>query len=148
MCKIYTNHKSLKYFFTQKELNIRQWRWLELIKDYDLEIAYRKEKANVVTDALSRKTSHSGYTMIMITLPDQLSQDFQRLSLEVMEPRSVALLIASMKVQPSISEEIISCQLGDAKLERVQKEMLEGIAKDFKIFEDSGMQFKGRLCVP
>ena len=39
-CKIYTDHKSLKYFFTQKELNMRQRRWLELIKDYDLEILY------------------------------------------------------------------------------------------------------------
>ena len=39
-CKIYTDHKSLKYIFTQRDLNMRQRRWLELIKDYDLEIAY------------------------------------------------------------------------------------------------------------
>ncbi|KAD3641269.1 hypothetical protein E3N88_30493 [Mikania micrantha] len=54
-CKIYTDHKSLKYFFTQKELNMRQRRWLELLKDYDCEIIYHPGKANVVTDALSRK---------------------------------------------------------------------------------------------
>jgi hypothetical protein len=54
-CKIFTDHKSLKYIFTQKELNLRQRRWLELIKDYDLEIQYHPEKANVVADALSRK---------------------------------------------------------------------------------------------
>ena len=55
-CEIYTNHKSLKYFFTQKELNMKQRRWLALIKDYDCEINYHPGKANVVVDALSRKS--------------------------------------------------------------------------------------------
>ena len=50
------DHKSFKYIFTQRELNMRQRRWLELIKDYDLEIVYHAGKTNVVTDALSRKT--------------------------------------------------------------------------------------------
>jgi hypothetical protein len=57
ICHIYTDHKSLKYIFTQLELNMRQRRWLELIKDYKLEIHYHPGKANVVVDALSRKTS-------------------------------------------------------------------------------------------
>ncbi|KAL4368219.1 hypothetical protein GQ457_05G024210 [Hibiscus cannabinus] len=55
-CYIFTDHKSLKYLMTQKELNLRQTRWLELIKDYDLFINYHHGKANVVVDALSRKT--------------------------------------------------------------------------------------------
>ncbi|WVZ63832.1 hypothetical protein U9M48_013430 [Paspalum notatum var. saurae] len=54
-CHIYTDHKSLKYILTQPELNMRQRRWLELIKDYDLEIYYHPGKANVVADALSRR---------------------------------------------------------------------------------------------
>jgi hypothetical protein len=54
-CNIYTDHKSLKYIFTQADLNMRQRRWLELIKDYDLEVHYHPGKANVVADALSRK---------------------------------------------------------------------------------------------
>ena len=57
--QIYTDHKSLKYFFTQKELNMRQRWWLELVKDYDIDIEYHPRKANVVADALSRKTVHS-----------------------------------------------------------------------------------------
>jgi hypothetical protein len=57
-CHLYTDPKSLKYIFTQSqsELNMRQRRWLELIKDYDLEIHYHLGKANVVADAMSRKT--------------------------------------------------------------------------------------------
>ncbi|GJR40524.1 retrotransposon protein, putative, ty3-gypsy subclass [Tanacetum coccineum] len=51
-CDIFTDHKSLKYIFTQKELNMRQRRWLELLKDYDANIQYHPGKANVVADAL------------------------------------------------------------------------------------------------
>jgi len=62
-CKIFTDHKSLKYLFPQLELNMRQRRWLELIKDYDLNIQYHLGKANVVADALSRKASY-GCTLV------------------------------------------------------------------------------------
>ncbi|KAG8492955.1 hypothetical protein CXB51_010214 [Gossypium anomalum] len=55
-CIIYTDHKSLKYLLTQKELNLRQRRWIELLKDYDCSIEYHPGKANEVADALSRRT--------------------------------------------------------------------------------------------
>ena len=53
---IFTDHKSLKYIFTQPELNMRQRRWLEFIKDYNFEVHYHPEKANVVANALCRKS--------------------------------------------------------------------------------------------
>jgi hypothetical protein len=56
---VFTDRKRLKYFFTQPDLNMRQRRWLELIKDYDLEIHYHPGKANVVADALSRKAHYN-----------------------------------------------------------------------------------------
>jgi len=56
LCNIYTDHKSLKYIFTQPELNMRQRRWLELIKDYNLQVHYYLGKANVVVDALSQNS--------------------------------------------------------------------------------------------
>ena len=54
-CRIFTDHKSLKYLLTQKYLNLRQRRWLELLKDYNCIIDYHLGKENVVADALSRK---------------------------------------------------------------------------------------------
>nr|GFA51881.1 putative reverse transcriptase domain-containing protein [Tanacetum cinerariifolium] len=54
-CIVFTNHKSLQHVLNQKELNMRQRRWLELLTDYDCEIRYHSEKANVIADALSRK---------------------------------------------------------------------------------------------
>jgi hypothetical protein len=58
-CEIFTDHKSLKYIFQQGDLNLRQSRWMELLKDYDCTIQYHPGKANVVVDALSRKSSRS-----------------------------------------------------------------------------------------
>ncbi|KAJ9566466.1 hypothetical protein OSB04_002432 [Centaurea solstitialis] len=58
-CTIYTDHRSLRYFLDQPNLNMRQQRWLDVVKDYDFEILYHPSKANVVADALSRKTAHA-----------------------------------------------------------------------------------------
>ena len=55
-CEIFTDHKSLKYLFSKKELNMRQRRWIEILKDYDCIIQYHLRKANVVADALSKKS--------------------------------------------------------------------------------------------
>ena len=52
--EIFTDHKSLKYLFSQKELNLRQRRWVEFLQDYDCTVNYHSGKANVVADALSR----------------------------------------------------------------------------------------------
>nr|GFA24663.1 reverse transcriptase domain-containing protein [Tanacetum cinerariifolium] len=54
-CTVFTDHKILQYILDQKELNLRQRRWIELLSDYDCEIRYHLGKANVVADALSRK---------------------------------------------------------------------------------------------
>ena len=66
-CRIFTNHKSLKYLLTQKEMHLRQRQWLELFKDYDCIVDYHPGKANVVENALSRKTIVLSRTMDRLT---------------------------------------------------------------------------------
>jgi ribonuclease HI len=60
-CDVYTDHKRLKYIFTQLELNMRQRRWLELIKDYELEIHYHPGKANVVSSRCFEQEESNQY---------------------------------------------------------------------------------------
>jgi hypothetical protein len=84
-CDVYTDHKSLKYIFTQSELSMRQRRWLELIKDYELEIHYHPGKANVVADGLSRKSQVN--MMVAHPMPYELAKEFDRLSLRFLNNR-------------------------------------------------------------
>lgn len=103
-CDIYTDHKSLKYIFTQKELNMRQRRWLELVKDYDCEIHYHPGKANVVADALSRKVTSQ---LAMLTMQEPLWREFEKLNLEVVttQPGMVAR-VASMLIRPTFCDRV------------------------------------------
>jgi len=62
--QVFSDHKSLKYLFDQKELNMRQRRWMKFLKDYDFQLMYHPGKANVVADALSRKSIYMSALMI------------------------------------------------------------------------------------
>jgi hypothetical protein len=86
-CHIYTDHKSLKYIFTQVDLNMRQRRWHELIKDYDLEVHYHPGKANVVADALSRK-SHCSCLSVEV-FNETLCWEMRKLNLEIIPQGSL-----------------------------------------------------------
>jgi hypothetical protein len=70
--QIYTDHKSLKYIFTQPDLNMRQRRWLELIKDYELEVHYHQGKVNMVADTLSCK-AHYNYLPVVRSMGEESS---------------------------------------------------------------------------
>ena len=89
-CTIYTDRKSLRYFLTQSKLNMRQRRWLELIKDYDLNIQYHPRKANVVADALSRKANY-GCTLMERNM-DSLCWDMQKMNVSQVAEGSLSML--------------------------------------------------------
>jgi hypothetical protein len=111
-CEIYSDHKSLKYIFTQNGLNLRQRRWLELIKDYDLGINYHPGKANVVADALSRK-KYCNATFVKRIRPE-LHKEIKYLNLTIVNDATVA-----MEVKPTLEAEIRKGQLEDVKLKEI-----------------------------
>ena len=100
--EVFSDHKSLKYLFDQKELNMRQRRWLEFLKDYDFGLNYHPGKANVVADALSRKSLH----MFMLMVRElELVEQFRDLSL-VCETTSDSVKFGMLKLTSGILEEI------------------------------------------
>jgi hypothetical protein len=141
-CQIYTDHKSLKYIFTQKDLNLRQRRWLELIKDYDLEIHYHPSKANLVADALSLK-GHSNMAMVF-QFPKELVKEFERLNLEMVAHAEGV----TMEVQSTLEQEICKWQLEDVGIQKIKESMKQGEAPDFTEDEQGTVWVKGRLWVP
>ncbi|GKA26038.1 putative nucleotidyltransferase, ribonuclease H [Tanacetum coccineum] len=107
-CTVFTDHKSLQHILDQKELNMRQRRWLELLADYDCEIRYHPGKANVVADALSRK--------------------------ERIKPLRVRALV--MTLHPKLPSQILEAQTEAIKEENIKAENLRGMDKAFEVRPD------------
>ena len=144
-CQIFTDHKSLKYLFTQKELNLRQRRWMELLKDYDCTIDYHPGKANVVADALGRKSTSSLAYMQTIQLP--LMVELRELGVELRMHASGALF-ASFQLRLILVDCILEAQLEDPYLMSMRKKVEEGEQSEFAIRDDGALVIGSRLCVP
>ncbi|GJS44138.1 putative reverse transcriptase domain-containing protein [Tanacetum coccineum] len=117
---IYTDHKSLQHIFDQKELNMRQRRWIELFSDYECEIRYHPGKANVVADALSRK--------------------------ERVKPRRVRAM--AMTIQSGVKRMILAAQSEAFKEENAPAERLHGLDQQMERKEDESLYFMDRIWVP
>ena len=137
-CNIYTDHQSLKYIFTQAELNMRQRRWLKLIKDYKLEVHYHPGKANVVADALSRKVQcHCLRTRSGV---NTLCEEFRRLSLSMVEHGSLASLV----ITSNLIDEIKKAQLEDKGMMKLRARINED---KLKCLDDQGILWFGKRLV-
>ena len=99
---------------------------MELLKDYDIDIHYHPGKANVVADALSRKTQHSINTIIVIQ--SRVLEDLERLGIELVSYGSTRALLSVLDVQPSLLEEIKFHQKEDDKLQRIRQNLEKGKA--------------------
>ncbi|GKC37786.1 putative reverse transcriptase domain-containing protein [Tanacetum coccineum] len=117
---IYTDYKSLQYIFNQKELNMRQRRWIELFSDYDYEIRYHPGKTNVVADALSRK--------------------------ERLKPRRVRAM--SMTIYSGIKTKILEAQGKASKDLKAPTKLLRGLDAQFERHDDDGIYFMDRIWIP
>ncbi|GJQ99604.1 hypothetical protein Tco_0522589 [Tanacetum coccineum] len=118
-CTVYTDHKSLQYILDQKELNMRQRRWIELLSDYDCVIRYHPGKANVVADALSRKDK---------------------------EPIRVRALV--VMVHNNLPEQIRNAQVEACKEENIGAEGFLGKGEPFEVRSDGTKCLKGRVWLP
>ena len=145
--EIYTDHKSLKYIFDQKELNLRQRRWLELLGDYDCQILYHPGKANVVADALSRKSmgslAHLGLQSrpLAADIEKALSGQFQ------MEITGSGAIIAQFKARPDLILWVTGAQAQDPDTVRRISRVQAGEMPGFTV-QDGVLRFGTRLYVP
>jgi hypothetical protein len=143
-CNIYTDHKSLKYIFTQADLNMWQRHWLELIKDCDLEVHYHPGKVNVVADALSRK-AHCHSLSIEI-FSETLCYQMRKLNMEIIPQGSPNLL----SIEPTLQDRILMSQLHDEGIKIIKQKLSQGEAK-YKCFHTDHqgiLWFNNRIVVP
>jgi hypothetical protein len=122
-CNIYTDHKSLKYIFIQADLNMRQRRWLELIKYYDLEVHYHPGKANVVVDTLSRKV-HCNCLSVK-SYRDTLCSELGKLRLEIVTQG----MLNTISVESVLWDKLLMAQANDEGIKTIKQRLSQNDPK-------------------
>ncbi|KAJ4961473.1 hypothetical protein NE237_021383 [Protea cynaroides] len=159
--QIKSDHKSLTYPFTQKDLNMRQRRWLELLKDYDCDIQYHPGKANVVADALSRKWASkpeagpSTNAALCVAASSSMEIDEEHIIETAEDPveqgliHKFTMMFVALKISPSLIDEVKVAILQDPYLKTVQEDLEKGTCNPYFTLEsDKVLKYRGRLCIP
>jgi len=123
---------------------MRQRRWMEFLKDYDFELLYHPGKANVVADALSRRTVHTAHLMIKEV---ELLEKFQDMRLQV-ELGSEFNRCSTLTISSDFLSSVRERQLLDASLNRVREQLGSDGARDFALGDDGILMFQGKVCIP
>jgi hypothetical protein len=123
---LFSDHKSLKYLFDQKDLNMRQRRWMEYLKDFDFNLNYHPGKANVVADALSRKAL---YVSELLMQQCDLYEKFKYLNLNVVY-RKGGVRINRMELSCDLRSRVAQAQRSDMDLQRRLNNPEYSIASD------------------
>jgi hypothetical protein len=123
-------------------LNFRQRRWLELIKDYDLGINYHPRKANVVADALSRRSHVS--QLVVGSMAIELSEEFDKLNLKIIVNTENMV----MEVGSSLIQDIRKGQLEDEKIQEIKHNIKEEKSLGFSEDDEGVLRYKERIYVP
>jgi len=107
-CEVYTDHRSLQYVFFKKDLNLRQRRWMKLLKDYDITILYHPGEANVVAHALSRKAGSMRSLAHLKVSRRPLAREVQTLANDFMrlEVNEIGGLLACVEARSSFLDKI------------------------------------------
>ncbi|XP_052736657.1 uncharacterized protein LOC128197864 [Vigna angularis] len=142
--QVFSDHKSLKYLFDQKELNMRQRRWMEFLKDFDFDLLYHPGKANVVADALSRKSVHISALMVREL---ELVESFRDLRLQV-DFEADSIRCSNLVVSNDLLKHIKEEQSKDVELQTSSSLIGTDQGKDFALGTDGILRFKGRVCIP
>jgi hypothetical protein len=145
-CEIHTDHQSLKYLFTQRDLSMRQKRWLEVLKDYDSKMFYHHAKANVVADAMSRKYQENETDLKEIM--GELSQQFALVQIdEVMT--GGPLIMEVLVVEPMSIDRIRMTQESDHELQDLRVRARQGEADGFYLTEGGTLKTRsGKTVIP
>ena len=141
--QVYSDQESLKYIFTQKDLNLRHRRWVEYLEDYDFSLNYHPEKENVVADALSRKSRGE----LNVSISEWKLKEALRYFDLWIEKGESRPCIFNFVAQPLLRQRIVMLQRRDNELEAIRSRLERSeMVEDWAIINDE-LRFRGRLCV-
>ena len=139
--EIFTDHKSLKYLFSQKDLNLRQRRWMELLQDYDCTVNYHAGKANVVADALSRKVKVAR----LMVRETKMIQSIEEWKPEVIKDK---VQLGNILVYPVLLSKIKDAQEKDETLRKRREKTLKGELPGYTLDSEGILRYQGRVFLP